>query len=183
MEPITLPNGATITLKRGDITGEAADAIVNAANGHLLPGGGVSGAIHDAAGPDLERECSEVVRQRGSLATGEAVMTAGYDLPAAHVIHAVGPVWSGGGDSEAEALSSAYRSAIEIADEGGLNSVAFPSISTGIYGYPLGEAAPVALESVVDALGQASNVRTVTFVLYDAATYAAYEIASRPIRA
>ena len=167
MRSIRLANGATITLKRGDITAETADAVVNAANAHLLAGGGVSGAIHGAAGPELESECREIVRERGALQTGEAVITAGYDLPAAHVIHALGPVWNGGRAGEPEALAKAYRSSILLADENSLVSVAFPSISTGIFGYPLDEAAPVALGAAVDALGRTRSVRSVTFVLFD----------------
>jgi len=181
MNAVTLPNGATITLKRGDITAEPADAIVNAANAHLLPGGGVSGAIHMAAGRELERECKEIVHVRGSLDTGEAVMTAGYNLPASHVIHTLGPVWRGGSSGEPDALAEAYRSSIDLADESSLVSVAFPSVSTGIFGYPLDQAAPIALDAVCRALQHASSVRDVTFVLFDSATYAAYDIALRTI--
>jgi O-acetyl-ADP-ribose deacetylase len=164
-----------ITLERDDITRKRADAIVNAANSHLLPGGGVSGAIHSAGGPSIAEECAAWVREHGPVPTGDAAVTEAGALPARYVIHAVGPVWQGGNAGEASLLASAYRSSVEAADRLGLDSIAFPSISTGIYGYPVEDAAPVAIAAVSDALARARHVRDATFVLYDARTYSAYE--------
>jgi O-acetyl-ADP-ribose deacetylase (regulator of RNase III) len=164
-----------IHLILGDITTVQADAVVNAANSQLLPGGGVCGAIHAAAGPELARACRTYVAEHGPVAPGGAAMTPGFRLPARFVIHAVGPVWRGGSAGEADTLISAYCSAVELADAQRLQSIAFPSISTGIYGYPVGLAAAVALRSVRDELASAANVLDATFVLFDSATYAAYE--------
>lgn len=164
-----------VYLVLGDITEFRADAIVNAANTHLAPGGGVCGAIHARGGPDIAREGAEYVSEHGPVPTGQAALTTGGHLPARYVIHAVGPVWHGGNSQEAGLLASAYRHSIELADSRGLESVAFPSISTGIFGYPVARAAPVALRAVHDALACAVHVREVTFVLYDHDTYSAYE--------
>jgi O-acetyl-ADP-ribose deacetylase (regulator of RNase III) len=169
--------GKRIVLERGDITRQDADAIVNTANAHLAPGGGVSGAIHDAAGPSLAVEARAFVDRRGPLAPGEAAITGAGRLPARHVIHALGPVWHGGSAREADTLAAAYRNSVRLADEAGLESVAFPSISTGIFGYPVQLAAPVAVQSVRAALDVAAHVREVRFVLYDQVTFAAYEAA------
>lgn len=166
-----------ILLEHGDITRVDADAIVNAANGHLAPGGGVSGAIHSAGGPAIAAEGRAIVELHGPLSQGEAAITGGGRLPARHVIHAVGPVWHGGHEGEPEALAAAYRSAIALADENALGSVAFPSISTGIFGYPVGAAARVAVDAVRGALADAAHVHEVRFVLFDEATYRAYEAA------
>lgn len=163
-----------IILERGDITRVNADAVVNASNAAMTPGGGVSGAIHDAGGPAIAAEAREVVARRGPLAPGEAAATTGGLLAARYVIHALGPVWHGGGRGEAEALASAYRESVRAADALGLATIAFPSISTGIFGYPVGLAAPVALRSVREALDAAAHVREVRFVLYDDATHRAY---------
>ena len=159
----------------GDITTVATDAIVNAANRQLTPGGGVCGAIHAAAGPELARACREYVAGHGPVAPGCSAITPGFRLPARYVIHSVGPVWHGGAVGEPETLASAYRTAVETADGSGLASIAFPSISTGIFGYPVGLAAPVATASVLDALAAATTVREAVFVLFDAGTYAAFE--------
>lgn len=164
-----------IFVQRGDITRVAADAVVNASNAYMLPGGGVSGAIHAAGGPRIEEEAREVVERRGPLDPGEAAATTAGRLPARYVIHALGPVWHGGDGGEAEVLASAYRESVRVADDLGLTSIAFPSISTGIFGYPPDRAAPVAVEAVHDALAHASHVREARFVLYDEATYEAYE--------
>lgn len=166
-----------ITLHLGDITRVDTDAIVNAANSMLLPGGGVCGAIHSAAGPKLAAACAAYVLKHGPVATGSAAITPGFRLPACYVIHAVGPVWHGGNRGEPEALASAYRASVELAVANDLTSLAFPSISTGIYGYPLDLAAPVALAAAAEALEHARSVRDVTFVLYDERTYSAYEAA------
>jgi O-acetyl-ADP-ribose deacetylase (regulator of RNase III) len=160
-----------LTFIRGDITTIATDAIVNAANSGLLPGGGVCGAIHAAAGPDLARACAAYVREHGRVATGHAAITPGYRLPARYVIHAVGPVWSGGDAGEERLLASAYAESIALAEAHELGSIAFPSISTGIYGYPVERAAPVAVAAVRDSLARASHVRSVTFVLFDERTF------------
>ena len=164
-----------IFLQRGDITRVAADVIVNASNAYMLPGGGVSGAIHAAADQSVERESREIVERRGPLDPGEAAATTAGELPARHIVHALGPVWHGGHSGEAEALASAYRESIRVADELGAASIAFPSISTGIFGYPADRAAPVALRAVRDALARATHMREARFVLFDEETYQAYE--------
>jgi len=168
-------SGRTVELVLGDITRQAVDAVVNAANPSLLGGGGVDGAIHSAGGPAILEECRAIRAERGECPVGEAVVTGAGRLPARHVIHVVGPVWQGGGYREAELLASCYRNALHLAAEMGLRSVAFPSISTGIYGYPVGEAATVALSTVASFLTlEAVAPRHVRFVLYDPVTYAAY---------
>lgn len=165
-----------VVLEQGDITRVEADAVVNASNAHLTPGGGVSGAIHGAAGPEVAAEAARVLAERGRpLEPGEAAATGAGRLRARHVVHALGPVWHGGGAGEPEALASAYRASVRLADELGDAVVAFPSISTGIFGYPLELAAPVAVAAVREALASAEHVREVRFVLFDPATFAAYE--------
>jgi O-acetyl-ADP-ribose deacetylase len=169
-------NQSTIELVQGDIVNQDVDAIVNAANSSLLGGGGVDGAIHRAAGPQLLAEC----RSLGGCPTGEARITKGYRLMARHVIHTVGPVYHGRAH-DAELLASAYRSSLRLAAQHGITTVAFPSISTGIYSYPLAEAAPIALQTVKDFLDQRTEIALVRVVLWDRASLTAYEKAAQAV--
>ena len=167
--------GTRLVLLQGDITVQEVEAIVNAANPQLTPGGGVSGAIHRAGGPEVTQAAAAIRKERGRLPTGEAVITPGGKLPADWVIHTVGPVWHGGERGESELLAKAYRSCLELAVSRGIRSIAFPSISTGVYGYPVQEAARVALGAIRDFLrahpGVLSEVR---MVLFSPADFAAY---------
>ena len=154
-----------------DITTLGVDAIVNAANISLLGGGGVDGAIHRAAGPELLAEC----RKLNGCATGDAKITSGYRLPAKHVIHAVGPVWRGGGQGEDEALASCYRRAIQLCQANDLTSIAFPAISTGVYHFPVHRAADIAVAATVDALAKAPAVSRVIFCCFSNDSAALHE--------
>ncbi|MGH7569560.1 MAG: O-acetyl-ADP-ribose deacetylase [Gemmatimonadales bacterium] len=155
---------------QGDITRQQVDAIVNAANTTLLGGGGVDGAIHRAAGPELLEEC----RRLGGCPTGAARLTQGYRLPAKHVIHTVGPVWGGGKRREADLLRSCYVSSLKLADQYGVRSIAFPSISAGAYRYPIEQAAKIAVDTVRETLAKPSSVRLVRFVCFSAEDLAVY---------
>jgi O-acetyl-ADP-ribose deacetylase (regulator of RNase III) len=163
--------GGRIRLVQGDITRLDVDGIVNAANASLLGGGGVDGAIHRAAGPELLAEC----RTLGGARTGEAKMTRGYRLRARHVIHAVGPVWHGGSHGEDAALASCYRTAMALAAAAGLRSIAFPAISTGVYGFPIDRATRIAVEEVRSALAGQTSLEQATFCCFSDADRRVYE--------
>lgn len=162
-----------IEVVQGDITQQRVDAIVNAANSSLLGGGGVDGAIHRAAGPELLAEC----RTLGGCPTGQAKITQGYRLPARHVIHTVGPVWHGGQANEDALLASCYRHSLALAVAHGVKTMAFPSISTGAYGFPVERAAPIAIETIADFLAQDTALEKVSVVCFDAGTLRTYQAA------
>lgn len=170
---------AKLELVRGDITRLEIDAIVNAANSSLMGGGGVDGAIHRAAGPALLDECKRIAEERrnipgGPCPAGDAVITGAGNLPCKKVIHTVGPVWRNGGNGEAALLASCYRKSLLLAEEAGLKSVAFPNISTGVYGYPKDQAAGVAVEAVRKALPETPGVERVVFVCFDEENFRLY---------
>lgn len=179
---LVLKNGKSVEFHGpADITLETTDAVVNAANSSLLGGGGVDGAIHRAGGPDILAECRQIVRKIGSLSAGKAVITTGGRLPAKHVIHTVGPIYRGGDSDESKKLASCHRESIRLADEHGLHSLSFPAISTGAFGYPVSQAAPIAVSSTVEALASAHHVNMVRFVLYDASILRAYSQAAEKL--
>ena len=164
-------NACTLQARVVDITTLDVDAIVNAANRSLLGGGGVDGAIHRAAGKELLRECETL----GGCATGDAKLTRGYRLPARHVIHAVGPVWRGGTHGEADLLASCYRRSLQLANEAGCKSIAFPAISCGIYRFPADDAVRIAVATVLDTLSRTPRIERVVFACFDDSMFARYE--------
>lgn len=180
---LSLGEGSTIELVEGDITRQQIDAIVNAANSSLMGGGGVDGAIHRAGGPEILEECRKIVAAQGSLPPGRAVSTTAGRLPAGYVIHTVGPVWHGGEHGEPETLASCYRESLRLADSMHLTAIAFPSISTGIYGYPVAQAAEIALKTVALTLPDLHHVREVRFVLFSHADFETYSRALQSLAA
>ncbi len=166
----------------GDITKETTDAIVNAANSSLLGGGGVDGAIHRAGGPAILAECRRIVAEIRQLPAGKAVITTGGRLAAKYVVHTVGPVYSTGNRYEREELAGCHRESVRIADEHGVTSLSFPAISTGAYGYPVPEAAPIAIRTVIEALATTTHVQRVRFVLFDPGTLRAFMAAAEKLR-
>ena len=159
-----------IEVMQGDITQLTVDAIVNAANKSLLGGGGVDGAIHRAAGPQLLEEC----RTLNGCETGQAKITKGYNLPAKHVIHTVGPVWRGGGNNEEELLANAYKNSLRVAVEKGIKTIAFPNISTGIFGFPKEKAAAIAIKTAKEFIEDHTEIEKVIFVCFDRENYEIY---------
>ena len=179
---LLLGGGKTIEFHGpADITRETTDAVVNAANSSLLGGGGVDGAIHHAGGPAILAECKQIVSKIGRLPAGKVVITNGGHLPAKYVIHTVGPIYRGGESEEAKQLANCHRESIRLADQHGLQSLSFPAISTGAFGYPVSEAALIAISSTVEALASANHVKKVRFVLFDVATLRAYEKAAESL--
>jgi len=164
-----------IELVRGDITKLEVDAIVNAANSSLMGGGGVDGAIHQAAGPKLMEECLKIRERQDGCPPGEAVITSGGNLKAKFVIHAVGPTWHGGNEGEQELLASAYRNSLVLADSNSVETIAFPNISTGIYGFPKAPAAEIAIRQVKEFLKESTNIRTVIFCCFDEENFEIYD--------
>ena len=168
-------NQTRIKLVQGDITKEKVDAITNAANERLAGGGGVDGAIHRAGGPKIMEECNEIRSRQGGCPTGQAVITTGGNLPARYVIHTVGPIWRGGNSNEPALLASCYYESLALALRHGLGTVAFPSISTGIYGYPTPKAAAIGLNAVKEFVGTHQGIEEVRFVLFDDVTYQCFK--------
>ncbi|MDO8927593.1 MAG: O-acetyl-ADP-ribose deacetylase [Bacteroidota bacterium] len=163
-----------IQIIQGDITKLKVDAIVNAANSSLMGGGGVDGAIHQAGGPAILDECREIVAIQGRCETGNAVITSGGNLPAKYIIHTVGPVWHGGSNNEANLLEDAYLNSLKLAIENGVETIAFPNISTGIYGFPKEKAAEIAVKTVTKYLTENEQISKVYFVCFDQENYELY---------
>jgi O-acetyl-ADP-ribose deacetylase len=164
-----------IDLQKGDITKLEIDAIVNAANTSLMGGGGVDGAIHRAGGPEILEDCRKIVARQGGCKTGEAVITTGGRLPAKYVIHTVGPVWNGGTKKEAEKLANCYTNSLKLAVENNCKTIAFPNISTGIYGFPKEEASRIAIDVTRKFLSQNNSIEKVIFVCFDEENYQLYK--------
>jgi len=165
----------SIELIKGDITGMRVDAIVNAANSSLMGGGGVDGAIHQKGGPAILEECKKIVARQGGCSTGEAVITTAGNLPSKYIIHTVGPVWNGGRKNEAQLLSNAYKNSMQLAADHQLRTVAFPNISTGVYGFPKDKAAAIAINSVQIFLEKADQPMKVYFVCFDDENFTLYQ--------
>ena len=171
-----------LSIVLGDITRQNTAGIVNAANPSLMGGGGVDGAIHRTGGPAILKECQQIVSRQGRLPTGKAVITTGGNLEAKYVIHTVGPIWHGGDKGEPELLASAYRESLKVATEHNLTSISFPSISTGAYGYPVADAARIAIKAVVSFLREEdTSLKEVVFVLFDSRTYESYRSALKEL--
>jgi O-acetyl-ADP-ribose deacetylase (regulator of RNase III) len=174
--------GVRLSVIRGDITRQTVDGVVNAANSSLMGGGGVDGAIHRVGGPGILEECKNIVAAQGRLLAGRAAITTGGNLPARYVIHTVGPVWRGGAQGEAATLASAYAQSLKLAASRGLTTLAFPSISTGAYGYPVDAAAHVALNAVKAFLdGQSGTLREIRFIIFDEITFHAYAVTLKDV--
>lgn len=156
-----------IEIVRGDITKVHVDAIVNAANSSLLGGGGVDGAIHRAGGPAILKDCRKIVAKQGGCKTGQAVITTAGDLPAKFVIHTVGPVWNGGQNDESKKLADCYKNSLQLAINNNCKTIAFPNISTGVYGFPKKEAAKIAVETVLEFLSHNKKIEKIIFVCFD----------------
>jgi O-acetyl-ADP-ribose deacetylase len=178
---ISLLEGSSIVLLVGDITEQHTDAIVNAANPSLMGGGGVDGAIHCAGGPAILAECTKIVDQKGPLAPGDAVATTAGRMKAGYVIHTVGPIYQDGKHGEAEVLASAYACSLNLAERMRLQSVSIPAISTGVYGYPPAEAAPVAMKATIDFLRHAASVHEVRFIFLHQSLYKVFARAAEAI--
>jgi O-acetyl-ADP-ribose deacetylase (regulator of RNase III) len=174
-------NKTKLSLTVGDITKQKTDAIVNAANSSLMGGGGVDGAIHRAGGPKILEECMKIREKQGGCDTGEAVITTGGNLPVKYVIHTVGPIWEGGNRREPELLANCYKNSLKLAVENGIKTISFPSISTGAYGYPMDQAANVALKAVIDFLKKDDSLEEVVFVLFNDMIYKSYESSLKSI--
>lgn len=163
-----------VSLVKGDITTLKVDAVVNAANNSLMGGGGVDGAIHKAGGPEILRECIEIRNRQGGCKTGEAVVTQSGKLPAWYVIHTVGPVWNGGQNKEEALLASCYRKSLQLAVQNHVKTIAFPNISTGVYGFPKERAAEIAVKTVLEFMGNDNTLEMIIFVCFDEENYRIY---------
>jgi len=168
-------NETKITLVKGDITKQNTDAIVNAANSSLMGGGGVDGAIHRAGGPEILEECKKIRKEHGKCKTGESVITTGGELKAKYVIHTVGPVWHGGNSNESQLLANCYKNSLNLAMKKSIKTISFPAISTGVYGYPIENAAVIALKTTFDFVKEKNFFDEIVFVLYSQSDYDVYE--------
>lgn len=167
----------SLILIQGDITQQDTEVIVNAANSSLMGGGGVDGAIHRAGGPIILEECKEIIAEKGRLPTGQSVITNGGNLKAKYVIHTVGPVWSGGNKNEPQLLKNCYQNSLQLSMDRGYKTISFPSISTGVYSYPIDQASRIAIQAVVDFLNKNDFFEQVYFVLFDSTTFQNYRSA------